>query len=179
MTAKRSVSKKTRFEVFKRDAFCCQYCGASPPNVILEVDHVIPVSGGGSNDELNLITACFDCNRGKGARTLNETPETIKRRSEIEKEKITQLKAYEDLLIEKREYLESRVDAVESVYEQNTDYVFTMSFRQSVKAFCEKLPLPVVIEAMEVATDRIEDANGALKYFCGICWARVRKQEGE
>ena len=67
---RRSISKKTRFEIFKRDGFVCQYCGASPPNAILEIDHINPVSKGGSNDILNLITSCQDCNQGKGARKL-------------------------------------------------------------------------------------------------------------
>lgn len=60
------IPPKLRFEVFRRDKFVCQYCGACGPNVILEVDHVIPVSRGGTDDIDNLKTACFDCNRGKG-----------------------------------------------------------------------------------------------------------------
>jgi CRISPR/Cas system Type II protein with McrA/HNH and RuvC-like nuclease domain len=59
------VSQKTRFDVFKRDGFTCQYCGCKSPEVILEVDHVTPVSKGGTNDFDNLITSCRKCNRGK------------------------------------------------------------------------------------------------------------------
>ena len=40
--------------------------GARAPDVELEVDHKIPVSRGGTDDEKNLITKCFNCNRGKG-----------------------------------------------------------------------------------------------------------------
>jgi 5-methylcytosine-specific restriction endonuclease McrA len=40
---RKPLSKKLRFEVFKRDGFSCQYCGAHPPDVLLEIDHVIPV----------------------------------------------------------------------------------------------------------------------------------------
>jgi len=40
------LSKKQRFTVFKRDLFACQYCGATPPGAILEVDHIHPVSQG-------------------------------------------------------------------------------------------------------------------------------------
>ena len=39
-----SISKKIRFEVFKRDGFTCQYCGKSPPGVTLEADHIKPFS---------------------------------------------------------------------------------------------------------------------------------------
>ena len=47
---RKSINKKIRFEVFKRDNFTCQYCGKSAPNVILEIDHITPVSKGGNND---------------------------------------------------------------------------------------------------------------------------------
>lgn len=38
---RRNVSKRTRFEIFKRDGFACQYCGAHPPSVLLHVDHIL------------------------------------------------------------------------------------------------------------------------------------------
>ena len=60
------ISSKLRFEVLRRDKFVCQYCGACGPNVELEVDHVIPVSRGGTDDIKNLKTSCVTCNRGKG-----------------------------------------------------------------------------------------------------------------
>lgn len=66
------VSKSVRFEVFARDAFACQYCGMRPPEVILEVDHIHPVSKGGGDEIINLITSCYDCNRGKRAKILSE-----------------------------------------------------------------------------------------------------------
>ena len=72
---RKNLSKKTRFEVFKRDMFKCQYCGKSPikdQDVVLEVDHIIPVAEGGNNEMINLVTSCWDCNRGKGARKLDD-----------------------------------------------------------------------------------------------------------
>lgn len=68
------LSKRIRFEVFKRDSFTCQYCGEQPPAVVLECDHIDPRALGGPNDPLNLITACSDCNRGKGALPLEQVP---------------------------------------------------------------------------------------------------------
>ena len=69
-----SITKKLRFEVFKRDGFKCAYCGKNPPQVTLEVDHIDPKSKGGKDDINNLVSACFDCNRGKKAipRPLSE-----------------------------------------------------------------------------------------------------------
>lgn len=65
-----ALSKAKRFEVFKRDGFTCQYCGQRPPEVVLEVDHIHPRALGGDDDDLNLLTSCADCNRGKGAKVL-------------------------------------------------------------------------------------------------------------
>ena len=62
-----TISKRLRFDIFKRDSFTCQYCGRTPPEVRLEVDHIDPRAAGGTNDQINLITACFECNSGKSA----------------------------------------------------------------------------------------------------------------
>ena len=70
--ARKPLSKKIRFEVFKRDKFTCQYCGRMSPDVILEVDHIEPVAEGGDNEITNLITSCRDCNRGKGNMTMDD-----------------------------------------------------------------------------------------------------------
>ncbi len=60
-----AVSKRVRFEVLRRDNHTCQYCGAKAPDVVLHVDHVMPVSLGGDDKPNNLVVACRDCNAGK------------------------------------------------------------------------------------------------------------------
>lgn len=62
------LRSSTRFAVLVRDDFTCQYCGSRAPEVILHIDHRVPVSRGGGDDLENLIAACVDCNLGKGAR---------------------------------------------------------------------------------------------------------------
>lgn len=69
--ARRSIPPKLRFEIFKRDAFTCQYCKANGDGVVLHVDHIIPVAEGGDNTIFNLVTACSDCNLGKGKHPLS------------------------------------------------------------------------------------------------------------
>jgi hypothetical protein len=69
---RKAVGKRTRFEVFKRDGFACQYCGKQPPQVTLEIDHIVPVAKGGTNDEMNLVTSCTACNSGKSDVGLGE-----------------------------------------------------------------------------------------------------------
>lgn len=70
---RKSISRKLRFDVLKRDGFKCQYCGASSspdPDFVLEVDHKVPISQGGSNAIDNLVTACNICNAGKSDRGI-------------------------------------------------------------------------------------------------------------
>jgi hypothetical protein len=66
----RSLAKSIRFEVLRRDSFTCTYCGRQPPEVKLQVDHVVPWSKGGTHELSNLRTACRDCNLGKSDRLL-------------------------------------------------------------------------------------------------------------
>src|SRR5579872_4830176 len=81
---RKNISKKIRFEVFKRDSFKCQYCGRVSPDVLLHVDHIKPVAEGGANELVNLITACQACNLGKGARTLDDKSVINKTRNQME-----------------------------------------------------------------------------------------------
>jgi 5-methylcytosine-specific restriction endonuclease McrA len=59
----------TRFNVFLRDSFSCQYCGSGDE---LTFDHVTPRSQGGRTTWENIVTACARCNLGKGGRSLRE-----------------------------------------------------------------------------------------------------------
>ena len=69
------VSAGLRFRVLARDLFTCRYCGAHPPDVVLEIDHLIPRSAGGRDTLMNLVAACYSCNRGK--RALVMEPEVV------------------------------------------------------------------------------------------------------
>ena len=59
------VSHSRRFKILERDGFTCRYCGRKPPEVVLEVDHIVPKSKKGTGSLKNLITSCRDCNVGK------------------------------------------------------------------------------------------------------------------
>jgi 5-methylcytosine-specific restriction endonuclease McrA len=58
--------------LFERDKYLCAYCGHVYPKHKLTRDHIIPVSKNGSDDWLNVITACGPCNRWKDNRTPEE-----------------------------------------------------------------------------------------------------------
>ena len=59
----------TRFNLFLRDAFICQYCGSGDD---LTFDHLTPRSRGGRTTWDNIVTACARCNLAKGGRTPKE-----------------------------------------------------------------------------------------------------------
>ena len=58
----------TRFNVFLRDSFTCQYCLDKKPTPELTFDHVVPRSKGGTTAWENVVTACGSCNTLKGNR---------------------------------------------------------------------------------------------------------------
>ncbi|MCC7281492.1 MAG: HNH endonuclease [Acetobacteraceae bacterium] len=62
----------TRFNVFLRDRFECQYCAAHAPAPDLTFDHVVPRSRGGRTTWENVVTACASCNLRKGSRLPKE-----------------------------------------------------------------------------------------------------------
>ena len=56
----------TRFNVFLRDRFTCQYCGERFASSALTFEHVVPRSRGGQTIWSNIVTACMPCNTRKG-----------------------------------------------------------------------------------------------------------------
>lgn len=99
-----AVSVRTRFEVFKRDEFTCQYCGRKSPDVVLEADHIVPVCEGGSDDVINLRTSCWECNHGKAGKPLSEivTGEDPHDRAVMLLERERQLREYNAVLASER-----------------------------------------------------------------------------
>lgn len=78
------MTSSLRKKILARDGFKCRSCGANikdEPNLLLEVDHIIPVSKGGMTTEDNLQTLCWRCNRSKGAKIINDLNGTGKPRS--------------------------------------------------------------------------------------------------
>ncbi len=113
-----SLSKSRRFEVFKRDGFTCQYCGSRPPDVVLEVDHIQPRSKGGDDDELNLITSCVECNRGKAAKLLAEViprPDADLKLLETQQEMV-EIRRYQEALVVKEEFLKRGIALLQQLW---------------------------------------------------------------
>ena len=175
-TKRVSISKRLRFEVFKRDGFQCQYCGAVPPSVLLQCDHIEPVAKGGKTESDNLITSCQPCNSGKSDRRLSDIPQALSDRAAEVIEREAQIAGYQAIMKERR--MRIAADAQEVVE------MFCALFRLSgcskddfvsIKRFIEKLGLEECLEAAERAHQKDHYFPRAFRYFCGICWGKIRE----
>lgn len=154
---RKALSKKIRFEVLKRDKFTCVYCGRKAPDVVLEVDHIKPVSQGGDDDITNLTTSCFDCNRGKKNVPLeiNETVEKQRLQMELLQERREQL----EMLLEWKEAL-NKTDEYESSllisYMENKiqPYVLNKQCKIDMAKFFKKYKHSDILEAIDIASDK-------------------------
>lgn len=180
MASRKTLSKKTRFEVFKRDSFKCQYCGRSAPDVILEVDHIVPVSEGGENDLINLITSCRDCNRGKGKKLLTDRSTIDRQKKQLEE--LNAIREQTEMLVRwKTELLqldETRIDAIEDYVTSVTGLVFTEHGRNEIRKYLKRFPFEDVYEAAGIAYTKY-NSHTAMQKIGGICynWSKQRSQE--
>lgn len=153
MTKRKAISKKTRFEVFKRDSFTCQYCGRSAPEVILHLEHINPVAGGGDNDVMNLITSCEPCNQGKGARALDDNSIIAKQKAQLDE--LNARREQLEMMVQWREALRSlddeTVNKLEELFSHLTGRVFSESGRAKVKSWLRRYSFAELYEAMEAS----------------------------
>jgi hypothetical protein len=176
MTERKSLSKRTRFEVFKRDNFACQYCGAHPPAVVLEVDHIVPVAEGGQNDMDNLVTACFPCNRGKAAIGLDVVPQSLANKAADIAEREDQLRGYNAILQARRDRIEDDVWRVIDHW-TGKDTAKHETF-ETIKRFVERIGLHEVLDAVDVTQSaNIRSQRSEFLYFCKVCWNKVSDLE--
>ncbi len=182
MAKRKGMGKKARFTIFMRDNFTCCYCGRTPPEVVLHVDHFVAVANGGTDEESNLVTSCLDCNLGKGATAIDGAPSS--RRVDLDelRERAEQMEEYNRFLMDQRADKEASINQI-GVYWFNQfmpkkdAYVFGTSRAASVRRFMEKLPVATILEAIDIAFSRkrIYGTNdeAIFKYFCGICWNMI------
>lgn len=175
-----AISKRLRFEVFKRDGFECAYCGAIPPGVLLECDHIEPVSSGGRTEMDNLVTACFSCNRGKSNIPLNNVPQSMSERAAEVLEREAQISGYQAVMKDRRMRVEA--DAQE-ILELFCEYFKREGISKneftSIKTFIQKLGLDECIASAERAFQVCSYSYPrAFKYFCGACWGKLRERDG-
>ena len=181
MATRKPISKKVRFEVFKRDSFTCQYCGKKAPDAILHVDHIKPVSKGGGNTLLNYVTSCVECNQGKGATELSDNSSVEKSRQQAEilqkrREQIEMMRDWQLSLVDE----ESReVEAVNDLYSKltNSKFAISESYKTStIYPLVKKYGLVEVMEALRDGSASYGDPSKALEKLSGICYCRNNRE---
>jgi len=182
--ARKQIPKTVRFEVFKRDSFTCQYCGVQAPDAILEIDHIVPVSKGGDNSLLNLITSCRDCNRGKTNRELSD--DTAVKAQKRQLDDLQQRKEIMEMMIQWKQELmgveEMEIDAIDSYISSVTDYCLSTTGRATVRKHIKRFGFSEVYDATEIAFARYYNGtdrgfSNALYKIGGICYNRKKQRD--
>ncbi len=168
-----SVGKTARFEVFRRDNFTCKYCGQSAPEVVIDIDYVVPISLGGSDKPSNLVTACRDCNQGKASRSMGDPfaekvnedaegwAEAIRRAAE-ERRKVREIE-----LRNAHEFYSLWIEYGPGV---DLPYDFPQTITRFLSLGLEKSDLAELV----VTVDH-RGIRDPWRYFCGACHNRVRQ----
>lgn len=174
MAERNPISKKLRFEVFKRDGFTCQYCGKMSPDVVLEVDHIKPVASGGKNDMLNLVTACLSCNRGKGAIELNDETAVKKQQKQLTEanERRLQLQMMLEWKSELARLVEDQVDYICNIFFSRYKHGLQDHERQDVKSVLKRFGFDETLEAVDIAIMKYSWYHDAIEKLGGICYNR-------
>jgi hypothetical protein len=193
MAERKALSKKIRFEVFKRDAFTCQYCGRKAPDVLLVIDHIEPVAKGGKNNILNLVTSCRDCNAGKSDRQLDDTTVLDKQRRQLaelqeRREQIDMMFQWQKGLIDIGDQMINQLSEYWS--ELVPGYQLNDNSLKGLKKLQRKFELGEIMAAMKIAADHYlkykddtptkESVEVAWKKVGGICtMRRIEKEKPE
>jgi len=154
--SRKKLSDTIRFEVFKRDKFTCHYCGTSAPDVVLHIDHIHPVSKGGSNDLTNLITSCKSCNQGKSNKLLSDDSIVRKKRKQMEyhQERINQIEMMQQWNKDLYEIEEKELQLFLNIFTQITKYSINESAYADIKKTIKTYGLQNTIEALRTTCER-------------------------
>jgi len=190
MTTRKALSKKTRFEIFKRDSFTCQYCGKSAPDVILHVDHIMPISKGGDDDITNLITSCESCNQGKKDILLDDDAVIAKRKKQLDdlQERREQIEMMYEWQIGLSDLENEQVGVVCRLFaELIPEYSINDNGRESIKKIVNKYGLSEVLESLRISVRQYlilengkatgESVSKVYEYVEKICKNRKRISE--
>ena len=180
---KMTLTKKTRFAIFERDNFSCQYCGRTPQDdgVILEADHAISRADGGTDDTENLVTSCFDCNRGKSKKSI--APKlNIKEQLAITKEQLSQVQAMTKLISKKRKLEKEKFAWVDEAIDGYTK-AFVSGMKSAVKgAAARGATQTEIVSSVDIALEKFEQkdefyTNDFIKYFYGIIRNKLKASD--
>jgi len=186
---RKSISKRLRFKIFNRDEFTCMYCWRTPEkhNITLEVDHKISVKHWWWNEEENLTTSCFDCNRWKRCDSVIKWDlEETKNELEEIKERLEQIK-YISKLKDKIRKKTKELDDNKFNFINNTMWWYTDEFIHKVKTRIKNqsnkhnYPLELLQECLEITEDkfRFQESfyqDDYIKYFHWVLRSKIENK---
>jgi hypothetical protein len=179
MSPRTPLSKRTRFEILKRDGFRCVYCGATPMDQPLHVDHVLAVANGGSDDPANLVASCEPCNLGKSAVPLGEKRYAPTIATEAQEEHAEQIKKY--LALQRK-----IANAKRAVAEELERYwikrlgAISRTMQTRLAALTKEYSLTDLMGVVDIVAARdISGVLGQAQYFYGVLRRMKREAAGE
>lgn len=189
MLKRKCFSKKLKFEVFKRDSFTCQYCGEKAPDVSLVIDHIHPVSKGGKNDILNLITSCVDCNTGKSNILLSDSTVLDKKHKQLKefqdrKEQIEMMFRWQESLLKLND---ATITKLSKYWLKHTRCSLTNNGLRTLRKLVKKFEISEIMAAIKISTEQYlryqndkiieESAEIAFKKIGGICYYNQKPED--
>lgn len=175
--ARKSIPKRMRFEVLKRDKFTCQYCGRQAPDVVLNIDHIKPVSKGGKNELTNLITSCFDCNSGKSDRELSDDSAVKKQKAQLDmlQERREQLEMMRQWQLELTNEVMTESSIVNDIVKKVSGCSLNDNGVRQANKLVKEFGLELVCEAVRIAFSKYSDGQMAWSKVGGICWCKTHR----
>jgi hypothetical protein len=176
-----AVSKRLRFEILRRDNHACRYCGRSAPDVALTVDHVVPVTLGGSDHPTNLVTACTDCNSGKSS-----VPAVAELVADVAADALRWARAMRQATEQAQLQREEQYAIAEAFHNYWMTAARTMwdrrlpgDWEQTVNHYSRLgLTRADLLEAAEIAlVARHVSSDGRWRYFIGTCKGMLRDRQ--
>ena len=151
MAARKAISKKIRFEIFKRDSFKCQYCGKSAPDAILHIDHIIPVAEGGKKSyKANLITMYQLQSEARAQCPCdNSVVEKQKRQLEEINERREQLKLMCKWREELSKFEEEKLDYIDNRINELCGYGLSEYGRSDMRKTLKKFNYSLILDSIE------------------------------
>lgn len=176
-----AISKRLRYEVLKRDGYRCRYCGASAPDAVITIDHVVPQALGGGDEPSNLVAACKDCNGGKTS-VSPDAPLV----ADVADDALRWSRA---ITVAAGEMLASASEGVDAIahFEKAWGRYGTGPRRKPLPKdpgwqntvttlLSAGLPMGVLEECIEIAmSQRKVPENNVFRYMCGVAWRKVRE----
>jgi hypothetical protein len=177
---RKGISKTVRFEVFKRDGFTCVYCGKKPPEVMLVIDHIVPVIAGGDNEMPNLVAACQGCNAGKSDKPVGAIiarPDTAMITLELEQE-VQELLRFREVKEQHAELMESITYHLLEVWDAWAMQSWSPHEKRLAR-MVEKYGPFQVEEAVKALAGKVIDGKVSRDQWEPYTWGILRTMENE